>query len=48
MLERLEVVAIGTPFRSNTEPKPEPAVSIVFPSRVIEVVLMDEMNPELI
>lgn len=45
--ERLEVVAIGMPFRSSTEPKPEPAVSIVFPSKVMEVVLMEEINPLL-
>lgn len=47
MLERLEVVAIGMPFRSRTEPKPEPAVSIVLPSSVMLVVLMEEMYPVL-
>jgi hypothetical protein len=36
-------VAIGTPLRSKTEPKPDPAVSIVLPSRVILVVEIDEM-----
>ena len=46
--DRLAVVAIGTPFSNNSEPKPEPAVSSVFPSSVMLVVLMEEMNPELI
>jgi hypothetical protein len=40
--EILEVVAIGTPFRSRVAPNPPPPVSRVLPSRVMLVVLIDE------